>query len=255
MCVRSPPGAGRRPGSRPARHPDAAEVVDAGDLLDEVELDVRKLAAGGDARVVDERVDGRVAFEDARGKRLDGSPVADVARLGLAACLLGQRAQPVGAAGDEDAVPAPGGEQACGRLADPRRGTRDHGDALHGPNVTHSASERVAPGDLPRLAVLGPVALRDRAALEAVRGAEIEHDVAGPQVGTADHAPGVGGVGRACENRRRRTSRPRSRARRPSRGGAFCSGRAASRSGTSRPPAAGTARRGGTGRASSRRRR
>ena len=75
-------------------------------------------------------------FEDARGERLDGSAVADVARLGLAAGLLGQRSQPVFAAGDEDAVPAPGGEQACGRLADPGRGTRDHGDALHGANVT-----------------------------------------------------------------------------------------------------------------------
>ena len=71
--------------------------------------------------------------------------VADVARLGLAAGLLGQRAQPVCAAGDEDAVPAPGGEQACGRLADPGRGTSDHGDALHGPNVTQMSGQNVSP--------------------------------------------------------------------------------------------------------------
>ena len=91
MWVRSPPGAGPEAGEQPARQPDAAEVVDARDLLDEVEVDVRELPAGGHARVVDERVDGRVPLEDARGERLDGRAVADVARLGLAAGLLGQR--------------------------------------------------------------------------------------------------------------------------------------------------------------------
>ena len=146
MCVRSRARRGPEAGEQAARHPDAAEVVDAGDLLDEVEIDVRELAAGGNARVVDERVDRRVPFEDARGKRLDGRAVADVAQLGLAAGLLGQRAQPVCAAGDEHAVPAPGGEQACGRLADPGRCTCDHRDPLHGANVTQmSGAQSVSP--------------------------------------------------------------------------------------------------------------
>ena len=77
-----------------------------------------------------------MALEDACGERLDGGPVADVARLGLAAGLLGERAEPVFAAGDEDAVPAAAGEQARGRLADPGGRTSDDGDPLHGGNVT-----------------------------------------------------------------------------------------------------------------------
>ena len=105
MCVRSRLRCGPEAGEQAPRQPDAAEVVDSRDLLDEVEIDVRELAAGGHARVVDERVDGRVPLEDARGERLDGRAVTDVARLGLATCLLGQRAQPVFAARDEDAVP------------------------------------------------------------------------------------------------------------------------------------------------------
>ena len=188
---------GPQAGEQATRQPDAAEVVDAGDLLDEVEVDVRELAAGGHARVVDERVDGRVPLEDACGERLDGRPVTDVARLGLAAGLLGQRAQPVFAAGDEDAVPPAGGEQARGRLADPGRCTCDDGDPLHGANVTQmsSGSERVAPADLAGPAVLGPVALRDRPALEPVRGAEVEHDVPGSQIGPADDTRGAAAGG------------------------------------------------------------
>ena len=123
MCVRSPPRCGPEAGEQAPRQPDAAEVVDARDLLDEVEVDVRKLPAGGHAGVVDERVDRRVPLEDARGERLDGRAVADVAQLGLAAGLLGQRAQPVLAARDEDAVPAPGREQ---RARSPRRCRTTH---------------------------------------------------------------------------------------------------------------------------------
>ena len=140
MWVRAPPAAGRRPGSSAARQPDPAEVVDARDLLDEVEVDVRERPAGGHARVVDERLDGRVTLEDACRERLDGRAVADVARLRLAAGLLGQRLQPVFAAGDEDAVPAARREQARGRLADPGGRTCDDRDALHGANVTQMPS-------------------------------------------------------------------------------------------------------------------
>ena len=45
-------------------------------------------------------------LEHARGERLDGGAVADVAELDLAADLVGERAEPVLAPGDEHAVPA-----------------------------------------------------------------------------------------------------------------------------------------------------
>ena len=77
-----------------------------------------------------------MTLEDARSERLDGGAVADVARLGFATYRLGQRSQPVFAAGDEDAVPSPGGDEPCRRLADPRGRTCDDRDPLHGANVT-----------------------------------------------------------------------------------------------------------------------
>ena len=77
-----------------------------------------------------------MTLEDACRERLDGGAVTDVARLHLAAGLLGERPEPVLAAGDEDATPAARREQARGRLADPGGCTSDDGDALHGPNVT-----------------------------------------------------------------------------------------------------------------------
>ena len=52
-------------GQQAPRSPDAAEVVDAHHLLDEVEVDVEERPAGGHAGVVDEEVDRRVPLEDA----------------------------------------------------------------------------------------------------------------------------------------------------------------------------------------------
>ena len=75
-------------------------------------------------------------LEDARSEGLDGRTVSDVARLGFATYRLGQRSQPIFAAGDEDAMPSPGGEQPCRRLADPGGRTCDDRDPLHGANVT-----------------------------------------------------------------------------------------------------------------------
>ena len=85
-------------------------------------------------------------FEDACGQSLDGLAVTDVAHLGLATGLLGQRAQPVCAAGDEHAVPPTGGEQARGRLPDSGRCAGDHRNPLHGGNVTQmSGAQSVSP--------------------------------------------------------------------------------------------------------------
>ena len=70
-------------------------------------------------------------LEDARSDRLDGDTVGDVARLGLAAELLSERLEPVGAAGEQDAEVAPRGQQAGDLDADARRGPRDNRDLAH----------------------------------------------------------------------------------------------------------------------------
>ena len=78
-------------------------------------------------------------LEHAGRERLDGGAVADVADLDLAADLVGEGAEQVLAARDEDAVPAAGCERARGRLADARRCSRDDGDPLHGPQPNQIA--------------------------------------------------------------------------------------------------------------------
>ena len=72
-----------------------------------------------------------MSLEDAGGDGLDGAAVGDVARLGLAAELLGERLEPVGPAGEQDAEVAPRCEQAGDLDADPRRGPRDDRDPAH----------------------------------------------------------------------------------------------------------------------------
>ena len=66
-------------------------------------------------------LEGGVPLQHAGGEGLDGGAVADVARLGLGAGLLGERPEPVFPARDEDAVPPACCERARRRLADPRR--------------------------------------------------------------------------------------------------------------------------------------
>ena len=67
-------------------------------------------------------------LEHARGDGLDGGAVGDVARLGLAAELLGERLEAVGASREQDAEVAAGREQARDLGADARRGARDDRD-------------------------------------------------------------------------------------------------------------------------------
>jgi hypothetical protein len=62
---------------------------------------------------------------DARPEFLHRSPVADVADFELAVDLGSEGPQPLLAPGDEDAVPAPPGQLARGRLANPGGGARD----------------------------------------------------------------------------------------------------------------------------------
>jgi hypothetical protein len=73
-----------------------------------------------------------VPFANRRGRPLDGLAVGDVAELVLAAELLGERPQPVLAAGEEDAEVAARRKGAGDRGADPARGASDDGDAALG---------------------------------------------------------------------------------------------------------------------------
>jgi hypothetical protein len=70
-----------------------------------------------------------VPLEHPRCGTFDGGAVGDVAELVLAADLAGERAQPLFAPREQDAVPAAWAEEAYELGADPRRRTGDDGDA------------------------------------------------------------------------------------------------------------------------------
>ena len=72
-----------------------------------------------------------MALEDALAERIDRGAIADVAELDLPADLLRERAQPILAACDEDAVPAPLREQPRSGLADAGGRSRYDRDALN----------------------------------------------------------------------------------------------------------------------------
>ena len=74
-------------------------------------------------------------FEHARGDRFDGRAVGDVAELVLAAGLGRERAQPLLAAGEKDAVPAAAGEPPRQLGADPGGGAGEDGYALNAATV------------------------------------------------------------------------------------------------------------------------
>ena len=116
---------GRRrlePRQERAQAPDAAEVVRAHDGLG---IAVEEGRARGDAGVVHEQVNARMPLEDSGRDALDRLPVGDVADLVLAADLLGERPQPILAAGEQHAVPAAAREQACDLRADAGRRAGD----------------------------------------------------------------------------------------------------------------------------------
>ena len=89
----------------------------------------------GDAGVVDEQIDPRVARQDRRGRLVDVAPVGDVAHLVLGAELGGQWLQPLLAAGDQHAVPALPRQLPRGRGADPAGCTGDDGH-LHAADLS-----------------------------------------------------------------------------------------------------------------------
>ena len=99
--------------------PDAAEVVRLQHGLDPLRFEAEEVSATGDARVVDQQVDGRVARQDRCGRPVDVTPVGDVAELVLAAELGGQSFQPLLPAGDQHAMPAVPRQLPRGLGADP----------------------------------------------------------------------------------------------------------------------------------------
>src|SRR5207247_11096265 len=98
-----------------AEAPDAAEVVRPHELDEALGLDVEEAVPARDAGAADEHRNPRMPLAHHRSDALDGLPVADVAELVLAPELLGERAQPVLAPGEEDAEVAARGEGAGDR--------------------------------------------------------------------------------------------------------------------------------------------
>ena len=96
-----------------------------------------------------------MAFPNRRRHSLDGAPVADVADLVLGVQFLGERAQPLLPAGDEDAVPSLGGERAADLGADSARRARDDGDARY----LQTRTARVADNRLPPASVASALSM------------------------------------------------------------------------------------------------
>ena len=122
---------GAQPRQEGPEDPDAAEVVDADQPLDHLGIAVEEARTSRDPGVVDQQVDPRVPLEHSCGDGLDGGAVGDVARLSLAAQLLRERLESIGAAREQDAEVAPRREQAGDLDADARGGARDNRDPTH----------------------------------------------------------------------------------------------------------------------------
>ena len=108
--------------------PDTPEVDGVDDLLGLLGIELEETAPAGEARVVDEEPDRRMALCDLGGDLVHLRAVGDVARLGLRPDLGRHLRELLRSAGDEDAVPAPRGEEASSRGPDSARPSRDDGD-------------------------------------------------------------------------------------------------------------------------------
>ncbi len=97
-------------GEERTQAPDSAEVVRVASPARSAPARRRGSAAARDAGVVDEQADPWMALDHRRRGPFDGGAVADVADLELGADRLRQRAQLLGAAREQDAVPAARGE-------------------------------------------------------------------------------------------------------------------------------------------------
>ncbi len=93
--------------------------------LDPLRFGVEEARCAGDARVVDEQPDLRMASHDGRRHALYRLAIADVAHLVLGAELLGHTGEALGAARDEHAVPAAALQPSRQRGADAARAAGD----------------------------------------------------------------------------------------------------------------------------------
>jgi hypothetical protein len=110
--------------------------VDLHVLLDALPADLREPAAPGGAGVVDEQVEPAVLGLHRVGDPPRCGLLRQVGRHdGRAAELVGERAQPILAAGDEHELRAVARETARGCLADPARGACDQSDHAADPTL------------------------------------------------------------------------------------------------------------------------
>ena len=130
-----------QPGLERAHHPDAAEVVRPQHRLDPLRLEREEVAAPGDAGVVDEQVDTRVALQDRGRGPVDVGALRDVADLVLAAELGRELLEPLLPSRDEHGLPAATRQLPRGRLADAARGAGDDRDP-HGRDSTSRRERR-----------------------------------------------------------------------------------------------------------------
>ena len=217
MCA--PPARSRSLEARQqrSRAPDAAEVVDAHHLLDQVEIGHEERARGRacPALLTSRWTAGcRSSTRAARASTAARSPTSHSstsppissasARSRSSRRATSTQCQPLSAS------------SARGRLADARRRSGDDGDALHGVNVTQisppvtrlslspgfdpAVRERVAPGALPGAPIRDALPLGDRPALEPRGRAEVEHDMTRPEIGAADDPGRRTRVARAAED-------------------------------------------------------
>jgi hypothetical protein len=100
-----------------------------------------------------------VPLEHTRGNGVDSGAIGDVAGLGLASELLGERLETIGTAGEQDAEVAARCEQACDLHADARRGAGDNRDPAHekrlslgGPGETVAGRSAALDAATPRFA-------------------------------------------------------------------------------------------------------
>ena len=90
-------------------------------------IELEEAPSPGEACVVDEKPDSRMPFSDPGRDVVDLRAVGDVAALRLRAEPGRDPLELLGSAGQEDAVPAAGGEGARGRGSDPARPSGDDG--------------------------------------------------------------------------------------------------------------------------------
>src|SRR5262249_11252605 len=139
-------------GQERAQGPERAEVVRPDDELDPLGIAGQQIGAAGDSGAVDEQLHRRMAFADARRHRVDGLAVGQVAELVLAAELLGQEAQTILSARQQNAEPVPGGELARERRADAARCAGQYG-YLHTRTLRLAVAVRPAPSRAVALSV------------------------------------------------------------------------------------------------------